>query len=831
MLPIGERTTTPSVITMASTPRRRPPPVRRTVALLAAVAVAAGCGPVVELEASNPASRITQPQTSIVEAADGTLLARLHGEQDRRLVTLGEVADVAEQAVVAIEDRRFFHHAGVDLAAVARAAVRNATAGQIEEGGSTLTQQYVKKTITGSEQTLERKVREAVFAYQLEQRYPKEEILERYLNTVYFGRGAYGIAAAARRFFGVTPDRLTLEQSALLAGMIASPARLDPYDHPRAARARRGMVLDAMVDTGWLDRARARTGEAAPLDLAPLATDASEVAGAFVREVKRRLQHDPDARFALLGDDVDARADRLFTGGLRVITTLDPALQAQAEETVAGVLPADGPAAAVVVTDPRSGAVRALVGDPRHGPSTHFNLATQGRRQPGSAFKPIALATALSRGVSLDREFPGGACARFAEVAGWDDGVCNYGGTAYGPLTLREATVKSVNTTYARLAVELGPAALRDTAQALGLGRLPDVPAIALGAGEVTPMALAGAYGAFADRGRWRAPYLVERVETLAGEVLYEHTTEPVAVLDDAVAFLVTQTLQDVVRRGTGVRARIDRPQAGKTGTSQDSADAWFVGYTPSFLAAVWVGFPDGRVPMVPPTTSEVVEGGRWPAEIWRRLADRALENTEPEPFPAPAAGLVRVEVDASRHCLPNHYTPPELVQARSYVAGTEPTRRCTEPTGPPTDDVPEVVGLPHAEAESLLADRGFLLDVRPLTSRRHPPGVVVHQRPAPGGTTRPEDDHAVVLWVSQAPDSEAAVPDVVGLPAGQAVEALEAAGWVVDLRGSCPPAGCEHATPGGIWAQDPAPRTVAARHSLVTLDVVAAVQEAGARG
>jgi penicillin-binding protein 1A len=810
--------------------RVRPYPSRvrpsRLLPLLLPLALAAtACAGVIEFEPGDPVEFVQQPQTSKVLAHDGTVLAELHAEENRQDVALDAVDPDLVRAVVAVEDRRFFLHAGIDVPAIARAAVANLEEGEIEQGGSTITQQYVKNTMTGPARTLDRKLREALLAWQLEERYSKVEILERYLNTVYFGRGAYGVHAAAETYFDTAPDRLGLDQAALLAGLIQAPSRFDPYESPEAATARRGLVLDALVATGQVTRDEADAAAAAPLSLAPPDAAGPPLAPYFVAEATRRLQHDPDGAFAVLGPTVDDRADRLFTGGLRIVTTLDPTLQRQAEAAVDAILPPDaGPSAAVVATDPRTGAVRALVGgrdyDDPDDPSARFNLATQALRQPGSAFKPVVLAAALERGVSLDQGFPGGECVRFAEVPGWEP--CNYGGTAYGPLTLREATVRSANTVYARLAVQLGPTAVLETARTLGFASdLPPVHALALGAGEVTPLEMAGAYGAFATLGRYHRPYLVERIETADGEVLYEHADAGYRALDEAAAYLVTQTLQDVVQRGTGVRARVDgRPQAGKTGTSQRNADAWFVGYTPDIVAAVWVGFPAGQVAMVPPATAEVVEGGRWPAEIWQALMADALEGTRPTPFPVPDVRLVPVEVDVTRNCLPNPYTPADVVEVREYLRGTEPTQRCSEPTGPPIDDVPSLVGLPLDVAARLLGDRGFVVDVRPEASRRFPPGIVTRQRPAAGGTTLAADDNAVVLWVSTSSRGRATVPDVIGLGVDDAVTALEAAGWVVELEPGCPEEGCDGLTPATVWGQTPTGGTLGREHGVVTLRV-----------
>jgi penicillin-binding protein 1A len=793
----------------------------RTAAVVAVLALLlAACGPVVELAADDPLAFVEQPRTSTIVAPDGTVLADLHAEQDRTEVSLERIAPELVAAVVAVEDRRFFQHRGVDVRAIARAAVRNLEAGEIDEGGSTLTQQLVKTTMTGPARTFERKIEEAVLAWRLERTHGKDDILERYLNTVYFGRGAYGVAAAARRFFGVSADRLTTQQAALLAGVIASPARFDPWEHPDAALDRRQLVLDAMVATGALEREEATAAATSPLELVDLAdrVAAEEQAPWVAAEVRRILQRDPDGRFSALGETVEERVDSMFTGGLRIVTTVDLTTQAAAETAIAARIGDDaGPSAAAVWLDPHTGAIRALVGGRAEDAGVGFNLATQGRRSPGSAYKPLVLASALERGVPLDREFPGGACVVFEEVPGWDEeGACNYGGTEYGPLTLREATVRSANTAYARLAVELGPTELVRMSRQLGItSELPEVASLGLGAGEVSPLELAGAYLPFATLGWSAEPYLIERIEAADGRTLYQHEPERFRVLDEQVAWLVTDTLQDVVRRGTGVQATLDRPQAGKTGTSQDHADAWFVGYTPDLVGAIWVGFPEARVPLRPPNVEEPIEGGRWPAELWREIAEVALAGTPPSDFPEPQLALVTVEVDVSRNCLPNPYTPPELIEAREFLGGTEPTERCTEPTGPALDDVPEVLGLPLEVATRLLTDRGFELEVRAEHSRLLPPGYVTRQRPAPRSDLAPGE--VVVVWSSVSSRTRSSPPDVLGLPVDDARTVLEEAGYVVEVTRDCP---CS-LPPGTVHSQSPAAGTQVLDHDLIRLTAV----------
>ncbi len=789
--------------------------------LLAVLLVGAtGCSSVVTLGVDEPLAFERQPRTSRIVAPDGAVLATLHGVEDRDEVPLDDVAHELLAAIVAIEDRRFFLHRGIDLSAIGRAALRNVEAGEVDQGGSTITQQLVKTTMTGPARTVERKVEEALLALRLERTHDKERILEAYVNTVYFGRGAYGVAAAARRFFGTTPAELSLEQAALLAGVIASPGRFDPWDDPDAAARRRGLVLDAMVATGAIDVGEATTAAARPVEVVgpDERTDPGTTGAWVAAEVRRQLQRDPDGRFAAsLGASVEERVELLFAGGLRIVTTVDLEAQAAAEQAVEARLPVDGPAAAIVALEPVTGAIRVLVGGRAEDAAVGFNLATQGRRSPGSAFKPLVLATALEHGMTLDTVYPGGACAVLEGIPVWEDeGACNYGDTDPGPLTLREATVRSTNTVYARVAAALGPEAMLATARQLGLtGPLPAVHSLALGSGSVVPLELATAYAAFANLGSQPEPYLIERIEDADGRVLYQHEQLRLRVLDEQVAWTVTDTLTDVVTRGTGIRAAIDRPQAGKTGTSQDNADAWFVGYTPDLVAAVWVGFPEGSVPLRPPNVDEVVEGGRWPAELWASVVQVALRDHPPRPFPQPDVALVEVEVDVSRNCLPNPYTPPDLVEPREYVRGTEPTHRCTEPSGPTLEDVPQLLGLPLEVATRLLRDRGYAWEVRPEHSRVFPPGVVTRQFPPAGGDLAVGE--LVVVWSSVASRTRIEPADVLGLPLEEAIATLEGQGFVVEVAHRCPCSG----PPGTVHEQRPGGGVPTLQHDVVGLTAV----------
>ncbi len=766
----------------------------RRLRLLVAACVAlmsTGCGELVSVEAVGEVELAPPAQTSTVVAADGSVLTELHAEQDRELVPLSAVPRSLRDAIVAVEDARFYSHGGVDGRAVARALVENARAGRVEQGGSTITQQLAKNAVTGDERTLDRKLAESSVALQLERRYSKDEILERYLNTVYFGGGAYGVQTAAQRYFREDVEALTLPQSALLAGMVQAPSRYDPLRAPDAAKGRRDLVLRLMEAQGHASAEEVAQATAAPLDVvAPPPRDA--VAPWFVDHVLELLQH--DAAFAALGPDPVARADALFRGGLRVETTLDPAWQSAAEQAVAETVPdlAD-PRAAVVALDPASGEIRALVGGRDHrdpaDPSARFNLAVDALRQPGSAFKPVVLATALAQGHTLEEEFPGGSSV-VIDVPGaqepWEVG--NYDLRDPGPLTLRDATRLSVNTVYARLTAEVGPEAVAQTAFDLGVRReLPALLSLALGAVEVTPLEMASVSATLAAGGVYHPPSAVRRVLSADGTVLYERgAVVGERVLDEAVAWLTTSALEGVVESGTGERAGLQRPTAGKTGTSQEGADAWFAGYTPDLSAAVWVGFPEGRVPMVPPRTPLRVEGGGWPAEVFARFGLRALAEVPASDFAIPEVALTTVRVDVGRNCLPNPYTPPGEIAQRSYLTGTEPTERCTEPTGPPTTDVPSVVGLPAQAAVRRLNGAGFVVEQRAERSVTLPPGYVVRQEPEAGDGLLLEQGYVAQVFVSSNGRSLVEVPEVRNLPTEEARSVLEAAGFAVDVSSGC---------------------------------------------
>jgi penicillin-binding protein 1A len=811
--------------------------------VLAGSLALAGCVSVRPLELVPP-SRVAQ--TSLVLDASGRTVAALHGPEDRTAVPLAKVSRWMRLAVVDTEDARFWRHGGVDWLAVARAAARDLERRRVVEGGSTITQQYVKNTYVTGERTLRRKLAEAVHAWGLERRNAKQEILEAYLNTVYLGQGAYGVEAAAQTYFSSHADRLTLPQAALLAGMIRAPAAYDPFRHPRAAKARRAVVLARMERHGHLRPAARARAAAAPLGLRP-----GGPAGAgrpdgpaplrapwFVGWVLDQLLDPADHRFDALGTSRQARTTSVFTGGLRITTTLDLAAQAAAERAVARVIGrrrAD-PYAALVAVEPGGGAVRAMVGgrdwwgDARFG---RVNLATGaggGGRPAGSAFKAFALVAALERGIPPEAVFQAPdrlVVARPGRGAPWR--VANYEGHGFGQATLRSATALSINTVYAGLLLRLGGGdadrgarAVVEAAGRMGVASpLRPVPSAVLGTGEVTPLEMASAYATLAARGRRATPFGVVRITGPDGRVLFRATPDTDRALRPGVAAIAADVLREVVDHGTGVGARIGRPAAGKTGTTQDHADAWFVGFTPGLATAVWVGYPQGQVPMVPPRTPRRVSGASWPAAIFAGFMRAALAGRPHGRFPRPDTSLVEVALDVERGCLPNRFTPAASVASVVYLQASAPTRTCREPDRPLPGVVPALVGVPLPKAAGWLEAAGLSL-VQRLRVDDAAPGTVLAQTPAGGARRAPGSPVELTVAVDRQGVGGLGmvlVPEVLGQPEEAARQLLVQAGLGTEVMAACDGDPVHAAAaPGRVWRSGPAPGAQAPTGSPVRL-------------
>jgi len=568
-------------------------------------------------------------QATKIYSADGVLLARLYLE-NRTIVPMSQIATDMADALVSIEDERFYEHPGIDPEGLARAALVDIMAGSAEEGASTITQQYVDNTLLRDERldrTLKYKAREMYLAVQLEKQRTKREILELYLNTVYFGEGAYGAEAAAKTYFAKSAKALTLPEAALIAGLAQAPSRLDPYKNPDGAMQRRDEVLKRMERNGYITKAEHEAALATPLTLKRAVEPEGGIYQSpyFVSYVKKLLQQEFDQAL-------------VFQGGLSVYTTLDTKRQKMAEEAVFGSLNRAGdPDCALVSIDPKTGHVVAMVGG-RDYNVNKFNLATQGRRQPGSSFKMFVLVAALEDGMPPNRFVDSSSPAKIPSSPVWN--VSNSEGRGKGMITMDSATRSSVNTVFARLIWELndktqsGAAKVSKLAKRMGIvSEIPAYPSIALGSQNVTPLEMASAYGTLATNGKHIGPIAITKVVDPAGKVVYENKEKPEQVVEPSIAYAATTVLKGVISGGTASRARIGRPAAGKTGTSQNYRDAWFVGYTPDLVTSVWVGFYKTETPM------RSVHGGRGfggtlAAPIWAKYMKNALAGVPKNDFP-----------------------------------------------------------------------------------------------------------------------------------------------------------------------------------------------------
>ncbi|MGH2786560.1 MAG: penicillin-binding protein [Actinomycetota bacterium] len=787
---------------------------RRVIALGCALALtAAGCSQLSDLPRLTAADLRFHPhQSSFLYDSGGRLVTTFHGEENRTVIPLKRIPRHVRRAVIAIEDERFYEHDGVDLRAIARAFFANVRSGAVEEGGSTITQQYVKNVIISpgdiAARTIERKIDEAALARQLEEKLSKKEILARYLNAVYLGEGAYGIQASAKTFFGVPARKLSLAQGAVLAGSIRSPGFYNPFNKPRRALKRRNVVLEKMVQLGWVQPEKAQKAMDSKLGLADISDRNRYSAPYFVDYVKRLIKYDP--RFKMLGRSPNIREKRMYTGGLSIYTTLDMDMQVAAEQAIQNVLslPND-PHGALVAIEPDSGYVRAMVGGRDYfakrkkdryaklnlaivaephlgrvavsGSKKVLKQAPGTGRQAGSAFKPFALLAALQAGKSLAERYPGPSVKVFPGLnngAPWE--VHNYADASFGTITLLEATINSVNTVYAQLIVDVGPENVVDVAEKMGIRtNLNPFFSAVLGSNEVNALGMASAFATLSSYGQYRAPVAITKIVNSRGRVIYENKPKATEAIEAGVAYIATTALQRVILEGTGTAAAGylgGRPAAGKTGTAQEYQDAWFAGYTPDLAAAVWVGYPKGQIQMKPscelrfegvqggqrevcrPTRVQVT-GGSWPTEIWGAFMSRALAGVPVAQFDVPAAGLVAVTIDTRTGCLAASRTPDSHQSTQYFTPGTAPNQTCAVPGDDDgdgevdTDDrtVPSVIGYERGAAVSLLEGKGFSVDV--VQERESSGGSKKRSgevwKQSPSGGTEFSRGATVTIWVN----------------------------------------------------------------------------------
>ena len=635
---------------------------------------------------------------TFIYAADNSRLGVIPAEKNRQPVPYKEISAWMPRATVAIEDRRFYRHDGLDVEGIARALMKNVSAGEVVEGGSTITQQLVRNLYPVSrERTVERKLKEACLALKLDRAWSKQRILTSYMNQVYYGNLAYGIEAAAQTYFSKKARELTLPEAALLAGLPQAPSFYDPFNRPETARSRRDDVLRAMLQQGDIRRDAYDWALERGLGLKP---------GKLYKEIREPYF------FSYVRDQLIAEygAGTVRSGGLKVYTTVDPRFQRAAVKAIRDTLyERDDPAAAVISINPKNGAIRAMTAVIPGNRKNQFNLLSQARRQSGSTFKTFVLAAAVEKGINprtttylsspfFYRPDPSGSC----EAGTWWC-VETYSKSYLGWTSVSRATLSSDNAVYAQLTLDVGPEAVAAMARKLGVRSPLDVdgayvPSIGLGAMEVSPLDMASAYATLAAGGIYSEPMAIRKVILPTGEDTNAGWGKPKRkrVVSDGVAYEVTRILEENVDYGTGIAANYGHPAAGKTGTTEDWSDAWFCGYTPRLGTTVWVGYPKGKISMesihgIP------VTGGSYPAQIWRLFMSSAIGQLEPEEFPEPKDWPEWVEFERGQYARSfgyyqdddDTYVPPaeteEEEQAEETVPDAPPASRPAPPAPKPT--------------------------------------------------------------------------------------------------------------------------------------------------
>lgn len=578
-------------------------------------------------------------ETTKIFSTDGELLADLYLE-NREYAQLREIPEQLSLAFIAIEDSRFFAHPGVDFKGILRAVSVNLLTGKKEQGASTITQQLVRNIYLSAEKTITRKLKEMILALALEKKYSKEEILEQYLNRIYFGHGNYGVKTATTTYFGKQMKNLTLAECALLAGLPKSPNNLSPYRNPAGALARRRIVLDKMLEFKFINRYQYASARTEPLKLRELTeTNFQDYkAPYFVTYIKDQLTSE-EGKFQLSSQQV-------FSEGYKIYTTLDMRIQKLAEDAVKYGMKLQSEQKsnisqmAIVAMEPSTGKILAMVGGVDFG-KNQYNRVTQAHRQPGSSFKPFIYTTAVKRGHSM-KEIVSDSPACFG-IAG-SPRYCphNYDNKYEGSMTFERALYRSRNLPAVKVAYMVGIKNIIETAQEMGVkSRLVPNLSMALGTSEITPLEMVTAYSVIANGGRKIEPNPILKIENSSGANIYEASLRPgEEILDAYVIDQIVPAMEKVIIQGTGTRANIGRPAAGKTGTTSDFKDVWFIGFTPTLAAAVWAG-NDNNQPMKKKTT-----GGAIPAPVWAYFMKAALEDAEIVDFKPKATTLSKTNIN-----------------------------------------------------------------------------------------------------------------------------------------------------------------------------------------
>jgi penicillin-binding protein 1A len=674
--------------------RRRRAGVILAVIVVALVIAAAtvGIGTGVALSASCDLSSLKPVdigQNSFVYAADGSLLGSIPAEHNREPVALARMSVWLPRATVAIEDRRFWSHGGVDYVGIARAAWADVTAGKAVEGGSTITQQLVRGLYTGREKTFSRKIKEACLAIKLARKWPRPRILDEYLNTTYYGEHAYGVEAAAQTYFSRHASQLTLLQSALLAGLPQAPSVYDPFNDPKAALARRNEVLKAMLDNRVITARQYRSAvRSRSLGLKP---------GNIYTRIKQPYF------FSYVTDQLidEYGAGTVREGGLKVYTTIDPRLQRLANKAIRDILPyrAD-PAAAIVSVEPGTGAIRAMTAVVRSS-GNQFNLAAQSARQAGSTFKTFVLASAVEQGMDPNSTYY--TSAPFTcDAAPWCDPakpwqVHTYDDTYNGSESVTRATLQSDNTVYAQLTLDVGPRYVWQMAHRLGVHMTPDKPVASIGLGSlaVSPLDMAAAYATFPAMGIYAKPMAITKVVLPSGKVDTASgwgKPQTKRALSQGVAWQVTDVLRQNAEYGTGAGSGDGvHPNAGKTGTTENHADAWFDGFTRQLSTVVWMGYQQGEIPMTDVHGQEVA-GATFPVPIWHEYMAAALWKRPTLDFLTPDAYPTFRPITHGDYGYLQYVSPP--ASTTTTTATTTTTETTTTPPAPANSGPPPV--RPH---------------------------------------------------------------------------------------------------------------------------------------
>ncbi|MFH1826289.1 MAG: PBP1A family penicillin-binding protein [bacterium] len=614
----------------------------------------------------NSITSYTPSESTIIYATDGTVLARLHREENRRIVPLSKISPFMQKSVISTEDPTFYRHHGFDFYSIFRATLKNLAYGRIVEGGSTITQQLARNVFLSRRKALTRKFGELILALQLERRYTKNEILEMYLNQVYYGHNAYGIESAASLYFNKKAAELSLAESAMLAGLIRGPELYSPYRNFKGAKKKQIQVLNNLLSQKYVSEEEAQAAAIVELEFAP-------------KNLKRLGEIAPYFISHILKDLIETYGEEtVYHDGLRVYTTLDPQMQTAAEEVITRFASSEGTKynftqSALVSLDPRTGYIKSLVGGVDFYESK-FNRVTQAKRQPGSSFKPFVYSAAMEQGISPGAIFVDELTTFEVYPNEWNpEGTWtpqNFTEKFYGPVTLRHAFEKSLNIPSIKILERVGISSAIGLARRMGItSHLEPGLALTLGASEVTLLEMTSAYSPFANSGIRVEPATIKKIENRNGVTLYKHTIKEKQVIDPNIAAVMVDLMAGVLTRGTGVHGQIGRPAAAKTGTSQDFKDAWFIGYVPQLVTGVWVGNDDNTSME---GVAEVAVGPR----IWKEYNIRALANTPVLDFPKPE-GLKTATICLSTGQLALPVCPEELQRTEKFWAKDVPKEKC----------------------------------------------------------------------------------------------------------------------------------------------------------